>query len=355
MKKKTKKVQRLHKTKTKHPKILLGHARFLPAILISLVATLMSLQPHTMLPNSRQVLAYATNMSTGGLLSATNVQRSNNGTGVLTANSQLQSAAQAKAQDMANRGYWSHETPDGDQPWVFVTAAGYQYSAAGENLAYGFLSSDSAVTGWMNSPPHKANLISTNFIEVGFGIANSADYCYWGDHDNNASTADTYQCYGNQTIVVAMYGKPLNYTPPAPSAPSVLSTPQSTAPKPATPAPAIEPVIEEVPSEEETSNRNFDDAEPIATATQDTPPPIAGSTTTNRVDLLGGPGLLGASAVTVIVLLVGVAWVVHKGFHLRKYIVSGEHFFMHHLHFDMTVLSVLYLGFVLLAQTGVVR
>src|SRR5690606_21065737 len=98
------------------------------------------------------VLAYATNTSPAGLLSATNSQRTSGGLGTLSADSQLTSAAQAKANDMVTRDYWSHVTPDGKQPWTFITAAGYQYASAGENLAYGFLSSGDTIAGWMNSP-----------------------------------------------------------------------------------------------------------------------------------------------------------------------------------------------------------
>jgi len=41
----------------------------------------------------------------------------------------LDSAAQAKANDMAARSYWSHNTPDGQTPWTFMTAAGYNINS----------------------------------------------------------------------------------------------------------------------------------------------------------------------------------------------------------------------------------
>lgn len=138
--------------------------------------------------------AYATEMSRSGLLSSTNIQRSNNGQSSLTINSKLNQAAQAKANDMVARNYWSHNTPDGKEPWVFFDAQGYIYTKAGENLAYGFDNSSATVIGWMNSPSHKANLLDSTFTEVGFGFANSSDYVTTGE----------------ETIVVAMYaGRPL--------------------------------------------------------------------------------------------------------------------------------------------------
>lgn len=140
---------------------------------------------------SRQhVLSFTTSTSISGLLTETNNQRATHGIAELQLNSQLNAAAQAKANDMAARNYWSHTTPDGAEPWVFVANAGYDYYTAGENLAYGFDSSSTAVTGWMNSPGHRANLLNTTFADIGFGIANAEDF----------------QGYGQQTVIVAMYG-----------------------------------------------------------------------------------------------------------------------------------------------------
>src|SRR5665647_1564760 len=103
---------------------------------------------------NRDVMGYATEMSVQNLLNETNSQRVANSLGSLAINAQLDQAAQTKANDMAARDYWSHNTPDGQTPWTFVTAAGYSYQTVGENLAYGFATSADTVTGWMNSAPH---------------------------------------------------------------------------------------------------------------------------------------------------------------------------------------------------------
>src|SRR5687767_6775924 len=78
-------------------------------------------------PSSGKVLAYATDVSISGLLSATNQQRAANGLGSLALNSQLNSGAQAKANHMVAHNYWSHTAPDGTEPWYFFTQAGYNY------------------------------------------------------------------------------------------------------------------------------------------------------------------------------------------------------------------------------------
>jgi uncharacterized protein YkwD len=100
----------------------------------------------------RSVLGYATDMSADSLLADTNSQRTTNNETTLTLNARLNQAAQAKANDMAAHNYWSHNTPSGETPWSFITAAGYTYQAAGENLAYGFTTASDTIHGWMNSP-----------------------------------------------------------------------------------------------------------------------------------------------------------------------------------------------------------
>jgi hypothetical protein len=138
------------------------------------------------------VLGAATGITPSSLLTDTNHARQQSHESNLQLNSQLTQAAQAKATDMASRDYWSHITPDGKQPWTFIDNAGYQYSSAGENLAYGFSSADTTVHGWMNSAEHRANILDQDYSEVGFGIVTTPDF----------------QGHGRQTIVVAMYAEP---------------------------------------------------------------------------------------------------------------------------------------------------
>jgi uncharacterized protein YkwD len=145
------------------------------------------------------VLGYATNISPQALLAATNGDRVTNHESALGLNAKLTAAAQAKANDMVKRNYWSHITPTGQQPWSFIAAAGYQYEAAGENLAYGFGSSDQIMTAWMNSPEHRANILDSDYQDVGFATANSPDF--------NGE--------GPETVIVAMYGEPIGMVSPS--------------------------------------------------------------------------------------------------------------------------------------------
>ncbi len=154
------------------------------------------------------VLGYSTSINPQVLLAETNGERLGNHAQALNLNAQLTAAAQAKADDMAARGYWSHLTPDGKQPWTFVQTAGYQYRAAGENLAYGFGTSDQVMTAWMHSPEHRDNVLNPNYQDVGFATVNVANY----------------QGNGPETIVVAMYGEPLGAIDVSSAKPAVLGT-----------------------------------------------------------------------------------------------------------------------------------
>jgi uncharacterized protein YkwD len=104
------------------------------------------------------------------LLKDTNADREANGLAPLVLNPELTQAAQMKAQDMFAKDYWAHVSPDGTTPWVWIRKAGYNYLYAGENLARGFDSSQAVVTAWMNSPEHRANLLSPNYTDIGFAV-----------------------------------------------------------------------------------------------------------------------------------------------------------------------------------------
>ena len=87
----------------------------------------------------------------------------------LSFNQQLEDAAQAHAEDMARRGYFEHDTPDGVTPFDRMRAAGYQGGLMGENIAQGYRDAESVVQGWIDSPGHCRNLMNADFDELGVG------------------------------------------------------------------------------------------------------------------------------------------------------------------------------------------
>ena len=154
------------------------------------------------------VLGEKSDLSPTQLLIETNHERHAGNEPSIILNAALTAAAQAKANDMVARDYWSHTTPSGEAPWSFITAAGYNYRSAGENLAYGFTGSSQTIDGWMQSPEHRANLLDREYREVGFGIATSPNYLHRGP----------------ETIVVAMYASPAATAPTAVTAGSETPT-----------------------------------------------------------------------------------------------------------------------------------
>lgn len=108
---------------------------------------------------------------TSSLVAQTNGERADAALGSLTVNPQLVAAAQAKADDMARKGYFAHTSPDGTTSWQWLRDAGYRFAYAGENLAVNFSDSRDVTDAWMRSPTHRANILNGRFTEVGIATA----------------------------------------------------------------------------------------------------------------------------------------------------------------------------------------
>lgn len=110
----------------------------------------------------------------------TNVERSKAGLPALTGNWQLSRVARYKSQDMATKGYFSHQSPTYGSPFNMMENFGLKFSAAGENIAYGQRSPQEVVKAWMNSPGHRANILSRSYSQIGVGLyKTSSGVCYW--------------------------------------------------------------------------------------------------------------------------------------------------------------------------------
>lgn len=115
--------------------------------------------------------------------------RAREGRGALTANAQLDAAAQAFAEFMAETGKYGHEA-DGRQPADRTTQARYEHCIVAENIAFAFASrgfdagplAEKFVQGWVDSPPHRANLLDRDVTEHGVGAARGADGSYFAVH-----------------------------------------------------------------------------------------------------------------------------------------------------------------------------
>jgi uncharacterized protein YkwD len=114
----------------------------------------------------------------GAILCLLNGERRDHGLAALKVNSKLGKAAGVQAQDMVKRKYFSHENPEGKNSTARIKAAGYMRGGGrwtvGENLAWGageLASARALINAWMNSPPHRANILRPAFREIGLAIA----------------------------------------------------------------------------------------------------------------------------------------------------------------------------------------
>jgi hypothetical protein len=104
----------------------------------------------------------------------------------LSYNIELTVAARRHSQDMGDRNYFDHATPDGTPDGIAfyerITDAGYIYQACGENIAAGYATPEAVVDGWMNSDGHRANILDPDYCDIGVGYAavdGSQYYHYW--------------------------------------------------------------------------------------------------------------------------------------------------------------------------------
>lgn len=104
-----------------------------------------------------------------------NDERAANGLPKLMLDNNLQNLARRHAKDMFKRGYFSHISPDGEDPFMRMTDAEIVYATAGENLALA-PTVELAHSGLMNSPGHRANILEERFGHIGIGVIDGGVY-----------------------------------------------------------------------------------------------------------------------------------------------------------------------------------
>jgi len=194
------------------------------------------------------------------IVDLTNQQRASVAKTYLTRNEVLDHAAQDKANDMANKGYFAHTSPEGITPWFWFFKEGYAFHYAGENLALNFYDSKDAIDAWMASPLHRANILDGRFTEIGIGVADGA-----------------YQ--GKQAVfIVQLFGTPLanavsettSQEPVTAAAPIPQPVASVFAPIPVAVAPQVTPA-----STHEVRVKETEPASPAATPVVESPAPVS--------------------------------------------------------------------------------
>lgn len=129
----------------------------------------------------------------------TNAERTSRGLRPLNAQPQLARSATLFSEYMASAGFFSHYGPDGSTPPGRIAAQGYRWSWWGENIAYLYSGPEDVVNLWMNSPEHRANILSRNFTDLGVGVAFAPDPSGF-----------------TKILVTQDFGRPAGGGPPAP-------------------------------------------------------------------------------------------------------------------------------------------
>jgi uncharacterized protein YkwD len=109
------------------------------------------------------------------MLILVNNERLKNGLKPVKADTEIAVVARKHSADMFKRGYFSHYTPEGKNPFDRMEAGGISFLTAGENLALAQTLSI-AHTGLMNSPGHRANILNPSFGRLGIGILDGGIY-----------------------------------------------------------------------------------------------------------------------------------------------------------------------------------
>lgn len=106
-------------------------------------------------------------ISTSELLTCTNSYRTEN----VKLDPVLSYVARVRLRDMVINDYFAHQNPITKlMAWDIMDRIGYNYIAAGENLARGFKESEDVCTAWMNSKSHRDNMVSRDYDRVGFAV-----------------------------------------------------------------------------------------------------------------------------------------------------------------------------------------
>ena len=103
------------------------------------------------------------------LVRSVNRERALNGARPVVLERRLTLAAQRHSDDMAQRNYFAHQSPDGRGMSERVIAAGYPWRVMAENLSAGVATPESTVAAWMTSPQHRQNMLGDEYIHIGVG------------------------------------------------------------------------------------------------------------------------------------------------------------------------------------------
>lgn len=127
-------------------------------------------------PTSAQVNA----ITPQSIVRATNASRKAAGLPPLKVSAALEASANLKNEEMERLGYFGHLSPRLGSPWRFFKRVGYNYKAAGENLAKGHEDAEKLQASWMKSRHHRQNILSRRFTDIGASVNHGVVVVHFG-------------------------------------------------------------------------------------------------------------------------------------------------------------------------------
>lgn len=226
----------------RHTRLSIGHACIASGLFLFLILSIL-----LSAVSSIRAVAFGASV----ISDMSNSSRQSNGLHTLTVNSMLSTAAQNKANAMVTNDYFEHTAPDGTTGWDYIYSTGYSFISAGENLAASNEDDAAVVQGWLDSSTHRANLLSSTFTEVGYGIAFRGDF----------------QGYNDVYFIVALYALPKPAEPVVVASPPTQAETQPPAPDATTPDPVVGETVpqQEVEAPSQDPEENIEATEPSGT------------------------------------------------------------------------------------------
>jgi hypothetical protein len=266
-------------------------------------------------------LAYsAPGLDNQDLIGRINAERTQRFLPALTTNSMLMAAASIKSDDMLERNYFAHVNPDGDYIWPAIEAQGYKpYQSLGENLAMDFSTAEAVVNAWMNSPGHRANILSEKFEDQGMSAV-------YGEFEAGHDTYVITNTFGSllKKVSSSQAQPAAKPTPPPPApVPSQDDSPSAVAAaaagQPSEPIPPPAPVPPPPPA-----------AAPISTTEQQPLPalPQESSGAKGEADMIFLKIAIGLFAAAYTIFLVIDSLLIHRAQVRRENLASSPHSLM---------------------------
>jgi uncharacterized protein YkwD len=148
---------------------------------VGILAAAVALVPATAAPSTRQPQTARVTLSAleSGVLQELNAIRREHHLVPLKINARLTAASVQHSRDMVANGYFKHESADGSAFWKRVQRyygqGRYGYWSVGENLLWSSPDVDAkrALELWMESPEHKANILTAKWREIGISAVHA--------------------------------------------------------------------------------------------------------------------------------------------------------------------------------------